>query len=45
MSDERLNESDAELIKAGLFVMFLPFSAAYLIGRWVIDRAKEITRG
>lgn len=45
MSDDRSQESDVELVKAGLFVMFLPFSAAYLVGRWVIDRAREIARG
>ncbi len=42
--DDRLHESDIELMKAGLFVMFLPFSAGYLAARWVVRRAKEVAR-
>jgi hypothetical protein len=37
-------DGDRELLMIVAFIVFFPFSALFLIARWLIHRQKEITR-
>lgn len=38
-------ERDRQLLYIVAFVVFFPFSAIYLIARWLVRRQKDQTRG
>jgi hypothetical protein len=39
-----MSDGDNELLLAVAFVVFFPFSAIFLVARWLVRRQKEITR-